>query len=106
MPVLRVSLSSKNVVEMDALHVTPRARFVPPLDLPNRGPRAEGTPQQQGVIDSYIDRQGSVQLPRGVSATDMALGWAVAKTVRRWIYQVPTVKGEPVFVHREMRFTF
>jgi TonB family protein len=57
-------------------------------------------------IEFIIDREGGVQLPRIVSATNMDLAWSVATVLPRWIFEIPKVNGDAVFARKEMQFEF
>jgi len=52
----------------------------------------------QADIEFVIDREGRARVPRIVSATDEAFGWAAATAVTQWIFERPTKGGEPVDV--------
>jgi hypothetical protein len=98
-------LESKNskIAELDALDSSPKVLYQPqPVDM------RTGTtvPVEVVTIEFFIDPEGFVQLPRIVSANNLDLGWAAATAMKRWIYEVPTIKGKPVFARRELQFTF
>ena len=57
-------------------------------------------------IEFIIDREGGVQLPRIVAATNTDLAWSVATVVQRWLFEIPKVKGDAVFARKEMLFEF
>jgi TonB family protein len=57
-------------------------------------------------IEFVIDREGGVQLPRIVSATNMDLAWSVATVLQRWLFEIPKVNGDAVFARKEMQFEF
>ena len=100
-------LGSKNsdIVEMSALDTRPKALYQPSSFDPQ--PLKPGTSQAESVVvEFFIDPEGAVQLPRIVSATDMERGWAAATAVKRWLFEVPKVKGKAVYARRELAFMF
>lgn len=66
---------------------------------------AEGT-KAQSVIEFVIDRDGRCRLPRIVSSSDAACGWAAATAVSQWVFKVPKRNGEPTPVKVQIPFTF
>ena len=94
---------SSEIAELDALDKRPQILYQPqPVDM-----RIAGVvPEEVVTIEFFIDPEGFVQLPRIISANDMNLGWAAATAIKRWVFEVPTIKGEPVFARRELQFTF
>lgn len=100
-------LSSRNsdIVETSALDTRPKALYQPSSFDPQ--PLKPGTSQAESVvIEFFIDPEGAVQLPRIVSATDMERGWAAATAVKRWLFEVPKLKGKAVYARREIAFMF
>lgn len=99
------AMSDNAVVEETALDRKLAARHRPnPVD--HRERRAETGSEETVVVEFYVDREGGVQLPRIVSAKNAELGWAAATALKRWVFEVPTVKGEAVFARKEMQVTF
>ncbi len=98
-----LAAKSSEIAELDALDMRPKILYQPPpVDM-----RIGGVlPEEVVTIEFFIDPEGFVQIPRIVAAKDMALGWAAATAIKRWIFEVPTIKGEPVFARRELQFTF
>ncbi len=103
---LRALASKSNeVVETSALDSNPRILYqTQPVDP--RPATGAGALPEDVVIEFFIDPDGMVQLPRVISAKSLELGWAAATAVRRWVFETPRVKGEPVFARRELRFSF
>ena len=94
---------SSDIAELDALDKRPQPLYQPqPVDMRT----ASVVPEEVVTIEFFIDPEGFVQLPRIISANDMNLGWAAATALKRWIFDVPTIKGKPVFARRELKFTF
>ncbi len=56
--------------------------------------RAE-RPAGKAVIEFVIDRDGRVRLPRVVSATHEAFGWAAATALSQWVFEPPQRQGNP-----------
>lgn len=52
----------------------------------------------EAQIEFIIDRDGRARLPKIVSATDDAFGWAAATAISQWVFERPTKAGEPVDV--------
>jgi TonB family protein len=59
------------------------------------------------TIEIIVDRDGHAQLPRILSASTPEYGWAAATATARWLYSVPTRKGQhvDVFVRVPMAYT-
>ncbi len=66
------------------------------------GKVAEG----QAVVEFLIDHDGKVQLPRVVSATDPAFGYAAVQGVAAWRFAPPTSHGKPVVVRAQVPIGF
>jgi TonB family protein len=47
-------------------------------------------------IQFVIDRDGRARLPKILSATHEAFGWAAATAISQWVFERPTKGGEPV----------
>jgi len=58
------------------------------------------------VVAFLIDHDGNVQLPRVVSATDPAFGYAAVQGVSAWKFAPLTSHGEPVAVRAKVPFDF
>ena len=50
----------------------------------------------EAQVEFVIDRTGRVRLPRVLSATEDAFGWAAMTAVSQWVFEPPTKRGEPV----------
>jgi TonB family protein len=50
----------------------------------------------EAQIEFVIDRDGRARVPRIVSATHEAFGWAAATAISQWVFERPTKGGEPV----------
>ena len=83
--------------------LTPHYRVVPqyPEALKN-----VGGPAGQTVIEFIIDREGRARLPRIVSASHEAFGWAAATAVAQWVFAPPFRNGKPVDVKVRIPFKF
>ncbi len=101
------ALASKSsaVVETDALDKRPKPLYQPQPQDPRLSVNSADPPAAV-VVEFYIDHDGFVHLPRIVSAPDPELGWAAVTAVKRWVFEVPTVKGTPVFARRELALEF
>jgi TonB family protein len=60
----------------------------------------------QAVVEFLIDHYGTVQLPRVVSATDPAFGYAAVQGVAAWRFAPLTSHGKPVAVRAEVPIDF
>jgi TonB family protein len=60
----------------------------------------------QAVIEFLIDHDGNVQLPRIVSATDPAFGYAAAQGVAAWKFESLTSHGQPADVRAKAPIDF
>ncbi len=52
----------------------------------------------EAVVDFYIDQQGFAVLPRIVSASDPAFGYAACQSIDTWSFQPPLREGKPTVV--------
>ena len=87
--------------EIDAMP-KPTYRVAP--ELPE-ALRKGGTPAT-AEIEIIIDPTGRARLPRIVSATDTAFGWAAATAASRWMFQPALKNGEPVYLRVHIPFKF
>lgn len=55
-------------------------------------------PTGKAQIEFVIDREGRARLPRVVSATHAAFGWAAATAISQWVFEPPVRGGQPVDV--------
>jgi TonB family protein len=60
----------------------------------------------QAVVEFLIDHDGNVQLPRIVSATDPAFGYAAAQGVVAWKFAPLTSHGQPADVRAKVPIDF
>lgn len=87
--------------EIDAMP-KPTYRVAP--ELPE-ALRKSGTPAT-AEIEIIVDPTGRARLPRIVSATDTAFGWAAATAASRWMFQPALKNGEPVYLRVHIPFKF
>lgn len=52
----------------------------------------------EALIEFIIDREGRSRLPKIVSATEEAFGWAAATAIAQWVFEQPMRGGAPVDV--------
>jgi len=71
-----------------------------PVSLPN------AVVTGRAVVEILIDKEGRVCLPRVVSASDPAFGWAAVQAVTFWSFEPPTMKGQPVITRVRIPFNF
>ena len=62
--------------------------------------------QGEAKIEVLIDQDGKVRLPRIVTATDPAFGYAAVQAVVAWRFEPPMVGGKPVVVRARVPFEF
>jgi TonB family protein len=64
--------------------------------IPPRYPAAllAEKPAGESVIEFIIDREGRARLPRVVSATHEAFGWAAATAISQWVFEPPMRGGQ------------
>ncbi len=60
----------------------------------------------EAVIDMLIDEDGHARLPRIVSATDEAFGYAAVQAAAAWWFEPPRSGGKPVVVRVRVPFKF
>lgn len=85
-------LSSENpaIVELAALDSVPEPlERVPPV-FPQKHAGKDGETE----VEFIIDREGTVHLPRIISASEPEFGWAAATAVIRWKFAPPRKAGE------------
>jgi TonB family protein len=78
------------------------ARHLPVFPSALVGKVAEG----QVTIEFLIDHNGDVQLPRVVSATHPAFGYAAMQGASAWKFAPPTSHGKPVDVRAQISIDF
>lgn len=60
----------------------------------------------EAMIEFYVDKDGDAQLPRIVSATDPAFGYAAAQAVATWRFVAPKRTGKSVVVRAQQLVKF
>ncbi|MDP3070650.1 MAG: TonB family protein [Opitutaceae bacterium] len=87
--------------DLDAAPV-PRSRRPPqfPASIP------ETVVKGQAIVEFILDEEGRARLPRIVSATEEAFGYAAVQAVAAWRYEPPTRGGSPVAVRVRIPFDF
>lgn len=84
--------------------LTPISQRAPwfPLSL------AEKVPQGEALVEFIVDEEGRARLPRVVSASDEAFGYAAVQGVASWRFEPPTRGGRAVAVRVKapIRFRF
>lgn len=101
----RLKSYPEEINEVSALDASPKMLYQPPAaDVRKSISNVNSIDTVQ--IEFIIDREGGVQLPRIVSATNMDLAWSVATVVQRWLFEIPKLKGDAVFARKEMLFEF
>lgn len=60
----------------------------------------------EAMVDLIVDDEGYVRLPRIVSATDPAFGYAAVQAVSQWRFEPPKVHGTPTAVRVRAPFAF
>lgn len=91
--------------------LTLRDLDAPPAPLSRRPPRfpvaAVGKyAAGEALIEFLIDEEGRARLPRVVSATDDAFGYAAVQSVAQWRFEPPTRGGKPVVVRAQIPIAF
>jgi TonB family protein len=60
----------------------------------------------EAVIEFFIDKRGDAQLPRIVSSSAEAFGYAAAQAVATWRFEPPIKNGKPVIVRAQIQIGF
>jgi TonB family protein len=60
----------------------------------------------EAVIEVLIDTDGRVRLPKVVSASEAALGYAAAQAAADWRFESPKIGGKAVVVRARLPFSF
>ena len=63
-------------------------------------------PAGEAMIEFVIDREGRARLPRVVSATHEAFGWAATAAINQWVFEPPVKGGQPVDVRVSIPVNF
>jgi TonB family protein len=71
-----------------------------PLSVPN------STTYGETLIEFLIDEEGSARLPRVLSASDDAFGYAAVQAVATWRFEPPRRGGKTVVAHVQIPITF
>jgi TonB family protein len=85
--------------QLDAIP-KPLSRKIPLFPLTATNPTGEAK------IEVLIDTEGFVRLPRILSASDPAFGYAATQAVVAWRFESPLVKGKPVIARAVIPFSF
>lgn len=75
---------------------------IPPVPPADQAANEKGS----AVIEFVIDRDGRARLPRIVSASRSAYGWAAATAVSQWVFTPPTRGGKPAETKVQIPFAF
>lgn len=67
---------------------------------------AENTTTGNAVIECLIDENGHARLPRIVSASEPAFGYAAMQAANAWWFERPTVGGKPAVARVQIPFSF
>lgn len=83
----------------------------PPVARSRRPPRfplsvPDSVTKGSAIIEFIIDEEGRARLPRVISSTDEAFGYAAVQAVAAWRYEPPTRGGRVVAVRVRMPFEF
>jgi TonB family protein len=87
----------------------PKSLDTPLKPISRRAPIFPATAQAdsgEALIEVVIDRDGRARLPKIVSATEPALGYAAAQAAGDWRFEEPKVGGKPVVVRARVPFKF
>lgn len=66
----------------------------------------ESVTSGEAMIECLIDKKGRVRLPRIVSATEPAFGYAAVQAVSAWWFEIPHKAGKPVVTRVQIPFKF
>lgn len=66
----------------------------------------EAQPAGSAEVEFFVDTDGKVQLPRIVSSSAPAFGYAVVQAVSSWRFEPPKRGGKPVVVRASMPIDF
>jgi TonB family protein len=80
----------------------PKTQVAPTFPLALRRRDVEGT----ATVEFVLDERGRARVPRILSASDPAFGYAAVQAVVQWEFEPPTVKGTPALVKVIVPFTF
>lgn len=60
----------------------------------------------EAVIELLVDESGRARLPRIISATDSAFGYAAAQAVAQWLFEAPKCGGKATVARLRVPFEF
>ena len=66
----------------------------------------EKVTQGEAMVEVLVNEKGQAFLPRVVSASDPAFGWAAAQAASMWRFDPPKLKGKPVVTRVRIPFGF
>ena len=66
----------------------------------------EGVKGGETLIEILVDEEGRARLPRILSASDEAFGYAAVQGVAAWRFDPPKRGGRPVVVRVQIPFSF
>lgn len=110
-----VSLATHDLLETEkmlAKEIVSPAKLDKPLSVANnRAPVfpvtvADTLDQGSATVEVLIDGEGHVRLPRVVTASDPAFGWAAVQATASWRFDPPTRGGFPVTTRVRIPFEF
>ena len=73
---------------------------------PMEFPRGTDARAGKAMIEFLIDQEGRVRLPRVVSASEDAFGYAAVQSVSKWLFETPLQAGRPVVVRATLPIDF
>lgn len=82
--------------------ITPLSRRPPRFPLSVKEEVTKG----EALIEFLIDEEGRARLPRIVSASEEAFGYAAVQGVATWRFEPPTRGGKPVVVRAQIPLSF
>ena len=77
-----------------------------PIMTVSLGQKSGKAAKGEATIEVLIDKDGWVQLPRVVSTSNPAFGWAAAQAVAVWRFEPPKVGGKAVVTRVRIPFVF
>jgi len=89
--------------------VTPKALDAPLKPISRRAPVFPATAKSfegEAMIEVLVDKEGRARLPRIVSATEPALGYAAAQAAGEWRFEEPKAGGKSVVTRVRVPFVF
>jgi TonB family protein len=94
----------ETIVEADRLDapLKPLSRKAPVFPV---APPAE-VDHGEAVIELLVDESGRARLPRIISATDLAFGYAAAQAVAQWLFEAPKCGGKATVARLRVPFEF